>query len=194
LGKDQTNLLADYKAHLIAWNKTHNLISKKQAHNIDSHIVDSLIISSSLNKKIVDLGSGGGFPGIPLAITNPDKEFYLIESNTKKSSFLLSTTSRLGLENTCVINQRIEQVETKTLPESFDIVCRALGSTEFIISLTSPLLQKSGVELKLMKTQEQFDQERIPPGYLLKKIDKFPSKAKDKTRILVTIEAEKNNG
>ena len=194
MGKYQTNLLADYKAHLIAWNKTHNLISKKQAHNIESHIADSLIIASSLNKKIVDLGSGGGFPGIPLAITNPDKEFYLIESNTKKSSFLLSTTSRLGLENTCVINQRIEQVETKTLPESFDIVCRALGSTEFIISLTSPLLQKSGVELKLMKTQEQFDQERIPPGYLLKKIDKFPSKAKDKTRILVTIEAEQNNG
>ena len=194
MGKNQTNLLADYKAHLIAWNKTHNLISKKQAHNIESHIADSLIIASSLNKKIVDLGSGGGFPGIPLAITNPDKEFYLIESNTKKSSFLLSTTSRLGLDNTSVINQRIEQVETKTLPESFDIVCRAVGSTEFIISLTAPLLQKSGVELKLMKTQEQFDQERIPPGYLLKKIDKFPSKAKDKTRILVTIESEKNNG
>ena len=194
MGKDQTNQLAEYKAHLIAWNKTHNLISKKQALNIESHIADSLIISSSLNKNIVDLGSGGGFPGIPLAITNPDKDFYLIESNTKKSSFLLSTTSRLGLENTSVINQRIEKVETKTLPESFDIVCRAVGSTEFIISLTGSLLQKRGVELKLMKTQEQFDGEKIPQGYLLKKIDKFPSKAKDKTRILVTIEAEQNNG
>ena len=96
--------------------------------------------------------------------------------------------------NTSVINQRIEKTETKTFPESFDIVCRALGSTEFIISLTAPLLQKRGVELKLMKTQEQFDQERIPPGFRLKKIDKFPSKAKDKTRILVTIEAEQNNG
>ena len=194
MGKDQTNQLAEYKAHLIAWNKTHNLISKKQALNIESHIADSLIISSSLNKNIVDLGSGGGFPGIPLAITNPDKEFYLIESNTKKSSFLLHTTSRLGLDNISVINQRIEKVETKTLPESFDIVCRALGSTEFIISLTTHLLKKRGVKLKLMKTLEQFDQERVPPGYLLKKIDKFPSKAKDKTRILVTIEAEQNNG
>ena len=45
-----------------------------------------------------------------------------------------------------------------------------------------------------MKTQEQFDGEKIPQGYLLKKIDKFPSKAKDKMRILVTIEAEQNNG
>jgi 16S rRNA (guanine527-N7)-methyltransferase len=194
LGKDQTNLLAEYKAHLVAWNKTHNLISKKQAQKIDDHISDSLIIAPLLKKTIVDLGSGGGLPGIPLAITNPNKEFYLIESNTKKSSFLLHTTSRLGLKNTSVINQRIEKTETKTFPESFDIVCRAVGSTEFVIGLTAPLLQKRGVELKLMKTQEQFDQERIPPGYVLKKIDKFPSKAKDKTRILVTIEAEQNNG
>ena len=194
MGKDQTNLLLEYKAHLVAWNKTHNLISRKQAQNIDDHIADSLIISPLLKKSIVDLGSGGGLPGIPLAITNPNKEFYLIESNTKKSSFLLHITSRLGLKNTSVINQRIEKTETKTFPESFDIVCRAVGSTELIISLTAPLLQKKGVELKLMKTQEQFDQERIPSGYLLKKIDKFPSKAKDKTRILVTIEAEQNNG
>ena len=194
MGKDQINLLEEYKTHLVAWNKTHNLISKKQAEKIDDHIEDSLIISPLLHKNIVDLGSGGGLPGIPLAITNPNKEFYLIESNTKKSSFLLHTTSRLGLENTSVINQRIEKVDTKTLPESFDIVCRAVGSTEFIISLTELFLQKTGVELKLMKTLEQFNQERIPPGYLLKKIDKFPSKAKDKTRILVTIEAEQNNG
>jgi 16S rRNA (guanine527-N7)-methyltransferase len=194
LGKDQINLLEEYKTHLVAWNKTHNLISKKQAEKIDDHIEDSLIISPLLHKNIVDLGSGGGLPGIPLAITNPNKEFYLIESNTKKSSFLLHTTSRLGLENTSVINQRIEKIDTKTLPESFDIVCRAVGSTEFIISLTELFLQKTGVELKLMKTLEQFDHERIPPGYLLKKIDKFPSKAKDKTRILVTIEAEQNNG
>ena len=194
MGKDQTNLLEEYKAHLIAWNKTHNLISKKQAQNIDDHITDCLTISPFLKKSIVDLGSGGGLPGIPLAITNPNKEFFLIESNSKKSSFLLHTTSRLGLKNTSVINQRIEKTETKNFPESFDIVCRAVGSTEFIIGLTASLLHKRGVELKLMKTQEQFDQERIPPGYLLKKIDKFPSKAKDKTRILVTIEAEQNNG
>ncbi len=194
MGKDQTNLLADYKAHLVAWNKTHNLISKKQVQKIDDHIEDSLIISPLLKKTIVDLGSGGGLPGIPLAITNPNKEFHLVESNTKKSSFLLHATSRLGLENTSVINQRIEKIQTKTFPESFDIVCRAVGSTELIISLTATLLQKRGVELKLMKTQEQFDQERIPSGYLLKKIDKFPSKAKDKTHILVTIEAEQNNG
>ena len=117
MGKDQTNLLAAYKTYLVAWNKTHNLISKNQVQKIDDHIADSLIISPLFKKTIIDLGSGGGLPGIPLAITNPKKEFYLIESNTKKSSFLLHTTSRLGLDNISVINQRIEKVETKTLPE-----------------------------------------------------------------------------
>ena len=78
MGKDQTGLLEDYKAHLAAWNKTHNLISKKQAQNIEDHISESLVISSLLKENIVDLGSGGGLPGIPLAITNPNKEFYLI--------------------------------------------------------------------------------------------------------------------
>ena len=81
--------LEKYKELLLKWNKTHNLISKKQAQNIEDHISDSLVISSLLKENIVDLGSGGGLPGIPLAITNPNKEFYLIESNTKKSSFLL---------------------------------------------------------------------------------------------------------
>ena len=90
MGKDQTNLLAEYKAYLVTWNKTHNLISKKQAQKIDDHIADSLTISPFLNKNIIDFGSGGGLPGIPLAIINPDKEFYLIESNTNKSSFLLT--------------------------------------------------------------------------------------------------------
>ena len=54
MGKDQTNLLAEYKAYLVTWNKTHNLISKKQAQKIDDHIADSLIISPFLNKNIID--------------------------------------------------------------------------------------------------------------------------------------------
>ena len=66
MGKDQISLLAEYKAHLVAWNKTHNLISKKESQNIDDHIADSLIISPFLKEYIVDLGSGGGLPGLSL--------------------------------------------------------------------------------------------------------------------------------
>ena len=66
--------------------------------------------------------------------------------------------------------------------------------TESIIGLTKHLFQNRNTSLRLMKTQDQFETESLPPQYIVKKIDKFPSKAKDKTRILVTIEAVHKNG
>ena len=190
----QKKLLEDYETLLISWNRTHNLISKSQTTFLKEHIQDSLAISSKLQRCLVDLGSGGGLPGIPIAIANPEKTVILVESNTKKSAFLLNATGRLGLKNTQVINERIEKIDPSTLPEQFDIVSRAVGSITTNINLVSGLLKNKRTELKLMKTEDQLDQEKIPPGYIIKKIDKFPSKTKDKTRILVTIETEQQNG
>ena len=68
---------------------------------------------------VVDLGSGGGLPGIPLAITNPQKQFLLVESNTKKASFLLNTVTKLNLHNTEVINDRIENIDSFKLSGPF---------------------------------------------------------------------------
>ena len=187
----QQQTILEYQTQLLAWNKTHNLISKNQEKYISEHIEDSLLISHTLQKHVVDLGSGGGLPGIPLAIVNPNKQLYLVESNTKKSSFLLNTTSRLKLKNTTVINKRIEDINRDELPEKYDIVCRAVGSASSIISFAKKHLKQDGVRLKLMKTAEQFNEEQMPPGYEVKEIEKYTSKAKDKTRILVTIEAER---
>ena len=187
----QQQTILEYQTQLLAWNKTHNLISKNQEKYISEHIEDSLLISHTLQKYVVDLGSGGGLPGIPLAIVNPNKKLYLVESNTKKSSFLLNTTSRLKLKNTTVINKRIEDINQDELPEEYDIVCRAVGSASSIISFAKKHLKQDGVRLKLMKTAEQFNEEQMPPGYQVKEIEKYTSKAKDKTRILVTIEAER---
>ena len=190
----QKKLLEDYETLLISWNRTHNLISKSQTTFLKEHIQDSLAISSKLQRCLVDLGSGGGLPGIPIAIANPEKTVILVESNTKKSAFLLNATGRLGLKNTQVINERIEKIDPSILPEQFDVVSRAVGSIKTNINLVSNLLRNKRIELKLMKTEDQLDQEKIPPGYIIKKIDKFPSKTKDKTRILVTIETEQQNG
>ena len=190
----QKKLLEDYETLLISWNRTHNLISKSQTTFLKEHIQDSLAISSKLQRCLVDLGSGGGLPGIPIAIASPEKTVILVESNTKKSAFLLNATGRLGLKNTQVINERIEKIDPSTLPEQFDIVSRAVGSIKTNINLVSNLLKNKRIELKLMKTEDQLDQEKIPPGYIIKKIDKFPSKTKDKTRILVTIETEQQHG
>jgi len=194
LDKEQKKQILEYENHLISWNKTHNLVSKSQASNLKEHIDDSLIISPLLEDQIMDLGSGGGLPGIPLAICNPKKQFYLVESSAKKSSFLLNTISKLKLNNAQVINKRIEDIEDSTLPESFDLIARAVGSTETILKMCENLLKRHRIKIKLMKTLEQFQEETLPAGYTVIKIDKFKLKAKDKTRILVTIEPDRNNG
>lgn len=178
----------------MSWNSTHNLVSKNQATNLKEHIDDSLSISPFLGKNVIDLGSGGGLPGIPLAISNPDKKFFLVESNTKKSAFLLNVPTKPQLSNVSVYNQRIEDISAGHFPQNLDIVCRAVGTAESIIGLTKHLLQNRNTSLRLMKTQDQFETESLPPQYIVKKINKFPSKAKDKTRILVTIEAVHKNG
>ena len=177
-----------YETLLVSWDKTHNLISFSQRKNLKQHIEDSLSVSLMISDFVVDLGSGGGLPGIPLAIANPNKHFLLVESNAKKSSFLLNTVTKLNLNNTEVINNRIENIDDSIFPNCFDIISRAVGSTEANIALTAELLNRKGVYLKLMKTEDQFHKEQLPTGYNVKKIDKFPSKTKDKTRILVTIE------
>ena len=194
MDKEQKKQILEYENHLISWNKTHNLVSKSQASNLKEHIDDSLIISPLLEDQIMDLGSGGGLPGIPLAICNPKKQFFLVESSAKKSSFLLNTISKLKLNNAQVINKRIEDIEDSGLPESFDLIARAVGSTETILKMCENLLKRHRIKIKLMKTLQQFQEETLPAGYTVIKIDKFKLKAKDKTRILVTIEPDRNNG
>ena len=194
MDKYKKNLISEYKSNLTKWNRTHNLISKSQIPYLDTHIEDCLIISELLAENVVDLGSGGGLPGIPLAISSPEKKLYLVESNEKKAAFLLNTSTRLKLKNIVVINERMENVDPDILPENFDIVCRAVGTAESIINSSATLLQKPGVSLKLMKTSDQFELENIPANYSIKKIDELALKARDKTRILVTIEADRNNG
>ena len=191
MDNDQQQAIIEFQSQLISWNKTHNLISKNQAKNIKEHIDDSLLVGPHLSNDVIDLGSGGGLPGIPLAIAYPEKNIYLVESNTKKSSFLLNATSRLNLGNTTVINKRLEDIDPADFPKSYDIVCRAVGSSSSIIEISKKHLEHGDVRLRLMKTLEQFDEEIIPDDYKVKEIHKVPSKAKDKTHILVTIELER---
>jgi len=173
-----------------SWNKTHNLVSQSQEQNLDHHIEDSLSVFEGVGRAVVDLGSGGGLPGIPLAIKGPEKEVVLVESNSKKASFLLNTINKLGLKNARVINARIEDIDPAALPKNYEIIARAVGSTEKLVKLTKKHLDQPGTKLKLMKTEDQLNGETLPPGYAIKKTLKIPSKGKDKGRILVTIEKD----
>ena len=176
-----------YKDLLLQENQKQNLISRKQENNIDNHIKDCLSISSHLSSNIMDLGTGGGLPGIPLAIEDPRKKIYLVEASQKKCSFLLHTKNLLGLENLHVINKRGEDLHLKDFAEDMDIVTRAFGTAEKTINTTKKLLENPNNQLKLMKTEEALKEEKIPKGYEIKKIEDLDSKDKYKRRILVTI-------
>ncbi len=176
-----------YKDLLLQENQKQNLISRKQDNNIDNHIKDCLSVSSHLSSNIMDLGTGGGLPGIPLAIEDPRKKIYLVEASQKKCSFLLHTKNLLGLENLHVINKRGEDLHLKDFAEDMDIVTRAFGTAEKTIKTTKKLLENPNNQLKLMKTEEALKEEKIPKGYEVKKIEDLDSKDKYKRRILVTI-------
>ena len=181
-----------YKDLLLQENQKQNLISRKQENNIDNHIKDCLSISSHLSSNIMDLGTGGGLPGIPLAIEDPRKKIYLVEASQKKCSFLLHTKNLLGLENLHVINKRGEDLRLKDFAEDMDIVTRAFGTAEKTINTTKKLLENPNNQLKLMKTEEVLKEEKIPKGYEVKKIEDLDSKDKYKRRILVTIGLQKD--
>ena len=184
--------LEKYKELLLKWNKTHNLVSKSQARNLDEHIEDSLSVSDLLGPEVLDLGSGGGFPGIPLAIKNPTKKFYLVESNAKKSAFLLNTSNQLELKNIKVYNKRIEELLPERFPNNLEIITRAFGSAAQTIKSSEHFLSCVNNSLKLMKTAQQHKEEELPEGYKETKQEKILLKGKDKGRILVTIESTKN--
>lgn len=181
-----------YKDLLLQENQKQNLISRKQENNIDNHIKDCLSVSLHLSSNIMDLGTGGGLPGIPLAITDPRKKVYLVEASQKKCSFLLHTKNLLGLENLHVINKRGEDLRLKDFAEDMDIVTRAFGTAEKTIKTTKKLLENPNNQLKLMKTEEALKEEKIPKGYEVKKIEDLDSKDKYKRRILVTIGLQKD--
>ncbi|MFL2705262.1 MAG: 16S rRNA (guanine(527)-N(7))-methyltransferase RsmG [Gammaproteobacteria bacterium] len=179
--------LEAYGLLLASWNKKRNLISRNQTKNIEEHLADSLSVSNLLGKNIMDLGSGGGLPGIPLAIYNPQKNIYLVERNEYKASFLLHVITKLKLKNTKVIQGRSEDLKAADFPMPLEIVTRAFGSPKKAIEATSGILESPQSCLKMMKTEPLEGAEDLPGGYKIEKIENIETKEKDKKRILVTI-------
>jgi len=121
------SLLIDYVTELMNWNRVYNLTSvRKPGDIITRHILDSLSILPSLTgNRILDIGTGAGLPGIPLAIACPEREFVLMDSSSKKLRFVQQTLGILLLENVSLENTRVEDYQPEV---RFDtIVCRAFS-------------------------------------------------------------------
>ena len=127
LGEHQLALFDLYQSELLKWNAKTNLISEKTACEIVTrHFLDSLSAAQFIpfqNARMVDIGCGAGFPGIPLKIALPSIQLYLLETNRKKVSFLKHIIRSLNLEAVQTIHDRTENIVLKdNWKEKFDVV------------------------------------------------------------------------
>jgi 16S rRNA (guanine527-N7)-methyltransferase len=142
------HLLAFIK--LIAkWNKAYNLTAVRNNEDMARlHILDSLAILPHIEgKRVIDIGTGAGLPGIPLAIFLPEVEFVLLDSNAKKTRFVQQVILELKLKNVSVIHSRAEDYQPE---KGFDaVLTRAFASLPDIMKLTAHLLNENGVLLAM---------------------------------------------
>jgi len=148
----QKEQILDFVRCLHRGNQTHNLTGFKSEEEIlVSGILDSLSVLSlqdlSLEGRIIDVGTGGGIPGIPLKIVRPSLKLYLVEANTKKCLFLEETVRLLALEDVYVLGERAETLaHDSKLREQFDCATsRAVGEIREILELTTPFLHPGGL-------------------------------------------------
>ncbi len=145
--------LLHYLHLIVKWNKHFNLSGITAIQEmVPLHLLDSLAISPYLEgERILDIGSGAGLPGIPLAIANPDKNFVLLDSNGKKTRFLFQVKVALELSNVEIVDARVDEyLSTADTGEFSLITCRAFSSLSSIVKMIEKPLA-SGTKLLAMK-------------------------------------------
>ncbi len=148
--ESEQHQLCEYIALLDRWNKAYNLTAVREPlEMIPKHLLDSLAIAPYLvGERILDMATGPGIPGIPLAIINPQRSFTLLDSNSKKIRFVRQAVMELGLKNVDTIHSRIEQLQPKKPFQS--IISRAFTALPNMVKLSGHLLN-NGNRLLAMK-------------------------------------------
>ena len=136
-----------YLSQILKWNKTRNLVSRNlRKKDLAEHFLDCAVLQKHLMPgSVIDLGTGSGFPGICLGITDPNRELTLVDSNRKKTSFLLHIKNELGLNSISIKNSRVEEI--KQINET-NIVCRAFKEPANLLkSLENKISKKNKIIL-----------------------------------------------
>jgi 16S rRNA (guanine527-N7)-methyltransferase len=141
--------LLDYLLLLNKWNDAYNLTAVRDLESmVSKHVLDSLAVLPWLNgTNIIDVGTGAGLPGIPLAIARPDIQFTLLDSNGKKTRFLNEVKRQLSLKNLKIIQFRAENYHAT--PGFDTVISRAFSSLEQMIFWTKHLIADNGIWLAM---------------------------------------------
>lgn len=170
------------------WNRIHNLTAvQDKVKAVSVHLLDSLSVVPYLEgKRFLDVGSGAGFPGIPIAVARPEIQMDLLDSNHKKYAFLKQAIAELGLKNARAVCERVESWRPAG---QFDcIISRALAEIAEVVALVKHLLAPGGV-IAAMKGIHPFEEiERIPPDFRVRQVHALTVPGLGAERHLVLIE------
>jgi len=161
IDEDKINQLLSFIKLIEKWNKAYNLTAiRDREEMVRLHLLDSLAILPYIEgERVIDIGTGAGLPGIPLAICLPETEFTLLDSNAKKTRFVQQAVLELKLKNVAVHHQRVEQFHPE---KKFHVVItRAFASLPEIIELTAHLLNKEGFLLAMKGQNPEAELEQI---------------------------------
>ena len=184
----QFERLMQYLYLLVRWNKAYNLTAiRDPAAMISRHLLDSLVLHSHIieKKRLVDVGTGPGLPGIPLAIMNPDKHFTLLDSAGKKTRFLFQVRTELGLDNVIEINKRAEAFQPD---ERYDtVLSRAFSSLSDMLNTCQNLITPQGCFMAMKGRLLESELRDISDRYNIAVVSRLDVPDVEGERHLVTI-------
>ncbi len=181
--------LLDYILLLDKWNKVYSLTAVREPERmIGLHLLDCLAILPYLNaSRLLDVGSGGGMPGIILAICHPDWQITMIDSNSKKTGFLQQAAISLQLGNVTVVTSRVEQFQPA---QPFDVITsRAFADLGDFVAWSQHLLAPGGCYAAMKGVYPQDEVARLPAGFVVSDVVPLQVPGLDAERHLLTIRA-----
>ena len=162
---EQRDMLLAYLQLLMTWNKAYNLTAiRDPGEMIRLHLLDSLAVLPQISgKRLIDVGTGAGLPGIPLAIMCPERDFTLLDSNGKKTRFLFQARCDLGLSNLKEINSRVENHQPEVPYDA--VLSRAFTSVADMVKKCSHLLSPEGLFLAMKGKFPQSELSEVGKDY-----------------------------
>jgi 16S rRNA (guanine527-N7)-methyltransferase len=191
LDEGQVEKLLDYLHLLNKWNAVYNLTSVRDPlEMVKLHLLDSLTAVPAFKDaaNVLDVGAGGGLPGMVLAISRPDMKVSMIDTVHKKTAFLNQVKAELGLSNVTVYTRKVQELEVKT---KFDVITsRAFADLSDFVNWSGHLLQEGGQFIALKGTAPAEERERLPAPWKVQKLEPLAVPGLDAERHLVFIQAE----